>query len=43
MIGCTRQSVNKLLGLFTDDGLIRLERDRIVILDLDGLNRAAHR
>jgi hypothetical protein len=35
--------VNKLLGLFTDDGLIRLERDRIVILDLDGLNRTAHR
>jgi CRP-like cAMP-binding protein len=43
MIGCTRQSVNKLLGMFTDDGLIRLERDRIVVLDLDGLLRAAHR
>ncbi len=43
MIGCTRQSVNKLLGMFTDDGLIRLERDRIVVLDLDGLQNAAHR
>jgi CRP/FNR family transcriptional regulator, cyclic AMP receptor protein len=43
MIGCTRQSVNKLLGMFTDDGLIRLERDRIVVLDLDGVLRAAHR
>jgi CRP-like cAMP-binding protein len=43
MIGCTRQSVNKLLGMFSDDGLIRLERDRIVVLDLDGLGRAAHR
>ncbi len=43
MIGCTRQSVNKLLGMFTDDGLIRLDRDRIVVLDLDGLLRAAHR
>jgi len=43
MIGCTRQSVNKLLGMFTDDGLIRLDRDRIVILDLDGLQHAAHR
>jgi len=43
MIGCTRQSVNKLLWLFTDDGLIRLERDRIVIVNLDGLLRAAHR
>jgi CRP/FNR family cyclic AMP-dependent transcriptional regulator len=43
MIGCTRQSVNKLLGMFTDDGLIRLERDSIVILDLDGLTHAARR
>jgi CRP/FNR family cyclic AMP-dependent transcriptional regulator len=43
MIGCTRQSVNKLLGMFTDDGLIRLERDRILVVDLDGLLRTAHR
>jgi CRP/FNR family transcriptional regulator, cyclic AMP receptor protein len=43
MIGCTRQSVNKLLGMFTDDGLIRLERDSIVILDLDGLLRTDRR
>ena len=43
MIGCTRQSVNKLLGMFTDDGLIRLERDSIVVLDLDGLVHAARR
>lgn len=43
MIGCTRQSVNKLLGMFTDDGLIRLDRDRIVVLDLDGLLRTARR
>jgi CRP/FNR family transcriptional regulator, cyclic AMP receptor protein len=43
MIGCTRQSVNKLLGMFTDDGLIRLERESIVVLDLDGLLRAARR
>lgn len=43
MIGCTRQSVNKLLGMFTDDGLIRLDKDRIVVLDPDGLSRAAHR
>jgi CRP/FNR family cyclic AMP-dependent transcriptional regulator len=43
MIGCTRQSVNKLLGMFTDDGLVRLERDSIVILDLAGLARTARR
>jgi CRP/FNR family cyclic AMP-dependent transcriptional regulator len=43
MIGCTRQSVNKLLGMFTDDGLIRLDRDSIVVLELDGLLRTARR
>jgi CRP/FNR family transcriptional regulator, cyclic AMP receptor protein len=43
MIGCTRQSVNKLLGMFTDDGLIRLDRESIVVLDLDGLTKTARR
>jgi CRP/FNR family cyclic AMP-dependent transcriptional regulator len=43
MVGCTRQSVNKLLGQFTDDGLIRLEREAIVVSDLDGLVRTSRR
>jgi CRP/FNR family cyclic AMP-dependent transcriptional regulator len=43
MVGCTRQSVNKLLGQFTDDGLLRLERDGIVVIDLDGLVSASRR
>jgi CRP/FNR family transcriptional regulator, cyclic AMP receptor protein len=43
MVGCTRQSVNKLLGQFTDAGFLRVERDGIVVMDLDGLVRAAHR
>lgn len=43
MVGCTRQSVNKLLGLFVDDGLIRLERESIVVTDLEGLVRASRR
>jgi CRP/FNR family cyclic AMP-dependent transcriptional regulator len=43
MVGSTRQSVNKLLGYFVDDGLIRMERDAIVVVDLAGLRRAAHR
>jgi CRP-like cAMP-binding protein len=43
MIGATRQSVNKLLGTFVDEGIIRLERDAIVILDLPGLVRTARR
>lgn len=43
MVGCTRQSVNKLLGLFVDDGLVRLERDAIVITNLAGLIRTSHR
>lgn len=43
MVGCTRQSVNKLLGQFSDDGLIRQERDGIVILDLDRLVAVSRR
>ena len=43
MVGCTRQSVNKLLGQFTDDGLIRQDRDGIVVTDLDGLVATSRR
>jgi CRP/FNR family cyclic AMP-dependent transcriptional regulator len=43
MVGCTRQSVNKLLGQFTDDGLIRQDRDGIVVIDLEGLVAASRR
>lgn len=43
MVGCTRQSVNKLLGQFTDDGLIRLERDGIVVTNVEGLAAASRR
>ncbi|MBA2299257.1 MAG: Crp/Fnr family transcriptional regulator [Chloroflexi bacterium] len=43
MVGCTRQSVNKMLGQFTDDGLLRLERDGIVVTDLEGLTATSRR
>lgn len=43
MVGCTRQSVNKLLGQFTDDGLVRLERDGIIVTDLAGLAATSRR
>ena len=43
MIGATRQSVNKLLGEFVDDGLLRLDRETIVIPDLDALVRVSRR
>jgi CRP-like cAMP-binding protein len=43
MVGCTRQSANRVIGQFTDDRLIRLDRDSIVVLDLAGLERAARR
>ena len=43
MVGCTRQSVNKLLGQFTDDGLIRLDREGIVVTDLEGLVSTSRR
>lgn len=43
MVGCTRQSVNKLLGQFTDDRLLRQDREGIVVTDLDGLVAASRR
>jgi CRP-like cAMP-binding protein len=43
MVGCTRQSVNKLLGQFTDDGYVRLDREGIVVTDIDGLASASRR
>jgi CRP-like cAMP-binding protein len=43
MIGATRQSVNKLLGEFEEEGLLRLERDSIVVADVAALARVARR
>jgi CRP-like cAMP-binding protein len=43
MVGCTRQSANRVIGQFTDDGLIRLERDSIIVINLPGLERATRR
>ncbi|MGA3056778.1 MAG: Crp/Fnr family transcriptional regulator [Candidatus Limnocylindrales bacterium] len=43
MIGATRQSVNKLLREFEEDGLLRFERDSIVVPDVQALARAARR
>jgi CRP-like cAMP-binding protein len=43
MIGATRQSVNKLLGEFEASGLIRMERDSIVVTSLEAIANAAHR
>lgn len=43
MVGSTRQSVNRFLGYLVDDGLVRVERDSIVVLDMPALRRAARR
>ena len=43
MIGATRQSVNKLLGEFVEEGLLRLDRDAILIPDLEALVRSSRR
>jgi CRP-like cAMP-binding protein len=43
MIGGTRQSVNRLLADLIDDGILRLEHERLVITDLDILERRAER
>ena len=43
MIGGTRQSVNRLLTGLVNDDLVRIERDTLVIVDLDRLSREAER
>jgi len=43
MIGGTRQSVNRLLADLIDDGIVRLEHERLLITDLDLLERRAER
>lgn len=43
MIGGSRESVNRLLSDLAQRGLIRLERDALVVLDEDGLRREAAR
>ncbi len=43
MIGGTRQTVNRLLADMTAQDLVRLERDILIIPDLDRLARAAER
>jgi len=43
MIGGTRQTVNRLLSDFTAEGLIRIEKETLVVPDLARLERAAER
>jgi CRP/FNR family transcriptional regulator, cyclic AMP receptor protein len=43
MIGGSRQSVNRLLADLADQGLVRLERDQLVVLDRDRLSRSIER
>jgi CRP-like cAMP-binding protein len=43
MIGGSRQSVNRVLGDLGAEGLLRIERDTIVIPDVDALARVAER
>jgi CRP-like cAMP-binding protein len=43
MIGATRQSVNRLLSDLVERGLIRIDRDTLVITDLERLERQVAR
>jgi CRP-like cAMP-binding protein len=43
MIGGSRQSVNRLLADLTDQGLVRLERDHLLVTDLERLARTVDR
>lgn len=41
MIGGTRQSVNKLLAVLVERGLVQIERDTLVVCDVEALARRA--
>ncbi len=43
MIGGTRQTVNRLLAEFAAEDLIRIEKETLVVTDLERLERAAER
>jgi len=43
MIGGSRQSVNRLLADLTDQGLVRLERDHLIVVDAERLARTIDR
>ncbi len=43
MIGGTRQSVNRLLSGLVEDGLVRIERDTLIVTDVGELARRAER
>src|SRR5689334_21321768 len=43
MIGGSRQSVNRLLADLSDQGLVRLDRDQLVVFDVDRLARSIER
>lgn len=43
MIGGTRQSVNRLMSTLIDEQLLRVDRDRLIVSDLEGLARRAAR
>jgi CRP/FNR family cyclic AMP-dependent transcriptional regulator len=41
MVGTTRPTINKILRAAEKDGLIKLGRGRVVIVDLDGIQQAS--
>jgi CRP-like cAMP-binding protein len=40
-VGCSREAANRALNRFRADGLVEIGRGRVVVLDVDGLRRAA--
>lgn len=43
MIGGSRQSVNRLLADLADEGIVRIEREELIVSDLDRLARTVER
>jgi hypothetical protein len=38
-VGTTRETLNKWLGIYQDQGLIRLDKGHVVVLQAEGLRR----
>jgi CRP/FNR family transcriptional regulator len=39
LVGTTRETLNKWLGIYQDQGLIRLDKGHVVVLQAEGLRR----
>ena len=41
--GVSRESINRLLGIFQDEGLIKVDKQYFIVTDIDKLKKYTHR